>query len=101
MILQRKIVDFLELSQKSKSKYAKKKSPFSSDFSLNLCSVAMALETESFLRPNLGKSADVPDVPPRTSAPLEGGGGGRAQWGPSGPLTSFQQRTPNPLQPIA
>ena len=27
----------------------------------------MALETESILRPNLGTSADVPDVPPRKS----------------------------------
>ena len=27
----------------------------------------MALESESILRPNLGTSADVPDVPPRTS----------------------------------
>ena len=29
----------------------------------------MSLETECILRPNLGTSADVPDVPPRTSMP--------------------------------
>ena len=32
----------------------------------------MALETESILRPNLGTSADVPDVPPRTSTRMDG-----------------------------
>ena len=29
----------------------------------------MALETKCILRPNLGTSADVPDVPSRTSMP--------------------------------
>ena len=56
------IVNYVQFSLKSSSKSAKKYLFYQKIFYL-----LIALETECILRPNQGTSADVPDVPSRTS----------------------------------